>query len=94
MENRFENMRCPNCGAEMEIGVTIQGYAHPLVWSPHQSAISYGDSVRLAWSKNEKLRGLRRFTSRFRLTPSYFPAWYCEKCGLMVVDTKTEMDAE
>lgn len=92
MEERFDAMKCPVCGSEMERGITVQAYDHPLIWAPGQKAVSYSDAIRLSWGKEAKEDGARRFTSRFRTKPSYFPAWYCEECGLMTIDTKTEME--
>lgn len=92
MELRFVTMKCPNCGKEMQKGVTVQGYDHPLVWSPGEKAITYGNAVKLSYSKGENMGDAKRFTSRFRTKPSYFPAWYCETCGLMTIDTKTELE--
>jgi len=92
MEERFDKMRCSNCGMQMQKGITVQGYQHPLVWSPGSQAITYREAVKLSYSNEETLRTARRFTSRFRTKPSYFPAWYCESCGLMVIDTKTELE--
>lgn len=92
MEERFDSMKCPNCGREMHKGVTIQGYQHPLIWYPGRKALTYGDAVKLSYSSSENLNACRRFTSRFRTKPSYFPAWYCESCGLMTIDTKTELE--
>lgn len=92
MEERFDVMICLNCRKEMHKGVTVQGYNHPLIWSPGTKAITYGNAVKLSYSKNENQGEAKRFTSRFRTKPSYFPAWYCEACGLMMIDIKTELE--
>ena len=92
MEERFEKMLCPNCGKKMETGLTMQGYQHPLVWYPGKEALDYWDGVKLVYAKDEKLGGLRRFTRRMRTVPTYFHAWYCEDCELLVTDTKIKME--
>ena len=92
MEERFDKMICPNCGQEMRKGMTVQGYRHPLVWYPGREALTYQSAVRLSYQDKGSLSGGHRFTSRFRTKPSFFPAWYCDSCELMVVDTKTEME--
>jgi len=72
----------------MEKGLTVQGYDHPLVWYPGKNPLNYWDSMKLTYAGNEKLTGMRRFTKRMRTAPTYFYAWYCGECELMVTDTK------
>ncbi len=92
MQRRFEKMYCPACGAEMPKGLNVQGYDHPMVWIPGEQALSYWDAVKLTYSGTGKVSTMRRFTKRFRTAPSYYFAWYCEQCELLVTDTKIAME--
>ena len=93
MEERFDKMICPYCGKEMHRGFTGVGYRQPFVWIPGRSMPGILTQQKIMHSKEGgNLEIGKRFTSRYRTKGSFFPAWYCDDCALMTVDTKTEME--
>ncbi len=93
MEERFDMMICPNCGKEMQKGITHGAQRPPLIWYPGRRRPTNRELVKMPdVEKTEDLSaGVRFDTAWDWFEESYRPAWYCRECALLLIDTKTKL---
>lgn len=94
MEERFDQMRCPNCGQEMRKGFTPGTQRPALVWYPGREtpvAIQLLTNIPVAEKCEDFSKGVRFETMWDYFEVSFRPAWYCHECGLLLIDTKTKL---
>ena len=96
MEERFDKMIRPNCGKEMAKGISHGAQRPSLIWYPGRKAPSSGQLMTMPLvEKCEDLSDGVRFDSALDwFKASYRPAWYCHKCGLLLIDTKIKLAEE
>lgn len=75
-----EQFICPKCGSSMPLGHSpVATGGNVLYWEPGLEEKS------LLFSKQKKTI----YFSGFGIRPRYCPAWYCRKCGFLLLDTQT-----
>ena len=94
MEERFETFICPNCGNEMHRGITSKSQRPFLDWFPGRQAPSKLDELKVPDAKKtaDISRGVRFVGSVWNWYINYHPSWYCHDCGLLLIDTKVELE--
>lgn len=96
MEERYGNFICPNCGHEMHRGITTKSQRPWLDWYPGREAPSqWGIGVLKTpdAKRTEDISGGVRFVGDiWTWNLNYNPSWYCHDCGLLLIDTKVELE--
>lgn len=95
MEERYDVMKCPNCGKEMHKGVTTKSQRPWLDWYPGREAPGSGWAMRKvpdAKQAEDLSKGVRFVGSLWDWYLNYNPSWYCHECGLLLIDTQVELE--
>lgn len=95
MEERFDILKCPNCGMEMRRGVTTKSQRPWLDWYPGRNPPATGwamAKVPDVKKARDLSRGVRFVGRLWNFFLDYHPSWYCHECGLLLIDTKVELE--
>lgn len=94
MEERFDMMKCPNCSREMHKGVTTKSQRPYLDWHSGRKAPTHRDLWKLpdAEKADDASAGVRFVGTVSGWYLDYRPSWYCHECGLLLIDTKVELE--
>lgn len=77
-----EQFICPKCGSSMQLGHSPIAFRRAILyWEPGMEAKNFYFSKQ----KNQK----PIFFSGIGVRSRYCPAWYCHKCGFLLLDTQT-----
>ena len=95
MEERFDKMICPNCGKEMGKGISPHTSRPYLYWLPGRQGLS----IRDLWRRMPDARDAKDLSDGVIFVGSidvwkrsYYPSWYCHECGLLLIDTKVQLE--
>ena len=94
MEERFDEMICPNCGKEMGKGISPHTWRPYLYWIPGREAPSVKTLYKLRDARDceDSSKGVVFCGSADLWKNSYYPSWYCHECGLLLIDTKVQLE--
>lgn len=94
MEERYGRFLCPNCGQEMHSGVSTKSQRPYLDWHPGRKAPTRKELWKLpeADTCEDISKGVRFVGSVSGWYLDYRPSWYCHDCGLLLIDTKVELE--
>ena len=93
MEERFDKMTCPNCGQEMRKGISHGAQRPPLIWYPGRNRPTHRELQKMPDAEKcaDLSAGIQFDTMWDWFEESYRPAWYCQECGLLLIDIKTKL---
>ena len=94
MEERFDKMICPNCKKEMHKGISPHTSRPYLYWLPGREAPSVRTLNRLPDARycEDPSKGVHFLGNVDLWHISFFPSWYCHECGLLLIDTKVQLE--
>lgn len=81
-----DHYTCPKCGNSMLLGHSPVAAARTILsWTPGlDRSIDLSSIFHNSKQKTIFFRG-------FGIGTHYSPSWYCEKCGLLLIDTQLEL---
>lgn len=86
-------MHCPGCGTQMVAGRTVTEMNDRPKWLPQIRDVPAFFHYSKRYTGTDSLAG-PVFLTRWSMKRLIYPAWYCTKCDLLLMDCKTELEED